>query len=381
MGEGHAQRVEKFLLLRSQFQRIPGIHGGKRHVQHLIGLPLHGHGSMLKIHLFQKPPSLHLILRMASYDLSLNLKLHDSHRLMHLSHQPRVHDIIDILVQNMRHKPNAWIVLIHTGRKHGQRPQVDTVTVLQHVKAVVADGDAQHIADAGQIARGRSHPGDIMVAPLDIHIVKLHQLIHNQIRPWTPVKNIPYNMKVVNGQVLNQAAQGDDELVRGMYVYDGTDNLTVINPLVLPLVIHMQKLINNIGKLFGELLAHLGAGILGGHHLADLHQAVDVDPLPLIRCLPGRILLPQSLVRIIDQIGQRFLVLLRDHITEGFLDLFPDNPRRASQKMDKRLMFPVKIAEKVFRTFGQPPYSSQVDNLTGRSLDGGILPGQKLQIR
>ena len=38
-------------------------------------------------------------------------------------------------------------------------------------------------------------------------------------------------------------------------------------------------------------------------------------------------------------------------------------------------MFPVKVAEKVFRPFWQPPYGSQIYDLTGSRPDSGILPG------
>ena len=51
-----------------------------------------------------------------------------------------------------------------------------------------------------------------MIPPLYIHIVETHELIHDNVRPWPPVVDVAYDMKVVNGQVLNQMAQGNDEL-------------------------------------------------------------------------------------------------------------------------------------------------------------------------
>ena len=45
-----------------------------------------------------------------------------------------------------------------------------------------------------------------MISPLDIYIVKIHQFFHNNIRSWTTVKNITDDMKIINGQILDQVA-------------------------------------------------------------------------------------------------------------------------------------------------------------------------------
>ena len=133
-------------------------------------------------------------------------------------------------------------------------------------------------------------------------------------------------MEIIYGQVLDQPAQSDQKLIRDMDVNDRPDDLAVIDPLILPFIIYMQKLIDNIGKFLGKFFADLGAGIFGGHHFADLHQPVNVDPLPLVRGLPLIFPNPQDFLRIIDQIGQFLLVLLRDHVAKCLFDLLPDDP-------------------------------------------------------
>ena len=84
--------------------------------------------------------------------------------------------------------------------------------------------------------------------------MEIHQLIHDNVRPRPPVIDIPYNMKVINGQVLDQMAQRYDELVRNVVVNDGVDDLIVVQLFVVIIVIHMEQLINNVGKLPGHLL-------------------------------------------------------------------------------------------------------------------------------
>ena len=65
--------------------------------------------------------------------------------------------------------------------------------------------------------------------------MKLHQLIHDQIRPGASVENISYDMEAVNGQILDQTAQGDNKLVPDLNIDDGADDLAVIYFLFFPL--------------------------------------------------------------------------------------------------------------------------------------------------
>ena len=141
----------------------------------------------------KKDPVVHLVLRMALNDGALHFKLITAMALCILAARPGpLHRTCSR--PGFGHEPLAGVVLVHLGCKHGQRPQIDAVAVLQHVEAVVADGDTQHIADAGQVSCGRAHPGDVVVSPLDVHIVEVHQFLHNDLRPGTSVENVPDDM-------------------------------------------------------------------------------------------------------------------------------------------------------------------------------------------
>ena len=320
-------------------------------------------------------PVLHVVLRMAFDDLALHLKLDHSDGLVHLGRQPRIHRVINIFIQDLRHKVLAGIVPVDSGCKHGQRTQVDSVAVLQKVEAVVADGDPQDVADAGQVARGRPHPGNIMVAPLDIHIVELHQLFHNDICSGSPVKDIADDMEIVDGQVLDQVAQRLDELRAHFAVDDGADDLIVVYLLVFIAVIHMDQLVDDISECRRHFLTHLGSGVFGRHLFTDAYKAVNGDPLPVL-CKPVFPLRrPQPALRVVDQVRQGDLILIGDHIAKGLGDLFPDDTGRAPKEMDKGLVFPMQVTEKIFRSLGKAADGHQVDDLAGRCLDIGIFPG------
>ena len=322
--------MEQLLLLPGKCQRIFGIHGGEFHIQHRIFPAVYGYNSLFKINLFQKPPAVHLILWMAFDNLAFHFKLNYCYCLVHFGCQPRIYRIVDILIQNMGGKSFTGVIPVGIGRKHGQRAQIYAVPILQNIKAVVADGNPKHIADTGRIPCDRPHPGDIMIAPLDIHIMKIHQFIHNQIGSGPSVKDISDNMQAVYGKALNQLTQSTDKFPCNPHVNDGADNLTVEHFFIIPIVIHMEHLIYNICKIRRQLLADLGTGILGGDYLTDLQQPVYGDSLPVLRIIAGLYNLIQYLVRIIDQIGQLLFLCLGNHISECLFYLLTDDSRGAS---------------------------------------------------
>ena len=291
---------------------------------------------------------------MAPDNLALHLELNDGDGLVHLGCQPRIHRIIDILIQNLRNKALARIIVVNPGREHGQRTEIDTVAVFQHIEAVVADRNAQHIADAGQVAGCRSHPGNIMVSPLDIHIMELHQLFHNNIRPGASVKNVADNMQAVDCQILNQFTQRDNKFISDPDVDDRTDNLAVVYPFIVIIIIHMKKFIDHIGKFRRHFLSHLGTGVFGRNHLADLDQTVNGNSLPVVRRQALQLHLAHHPLGIVDHVSQFHLFFFRNNMSECLRDLFPDNTGSTAEQMDKCLILSVQVTEKVLGSLWKP---------------------------
>ena len=212
-----------------------------------------------------------------------------------------------------------------------------------------------------------------MVSPLDIHIMELHQLFHNNISPRPPIENIPDNMEIVNRQILNQTAQGYDETVRHLGVDNRSDNLTVVHLFIVVIIVHMQKLIDGIGKFRRHLLAHLGTAVFRRHLFAYLYKPVEGYPLPVLRIVLLLLKLCNLPVRIVDQISQLYLILLGNNMSEGFFNLLTYNAGGTAEQMNKSLIFPVQIAEKVLGTLWQSADCHQIYNLTGCRLQCRIL--------
>ena len=139
-----------------------------------------------------------------------------------------------------------------------------------------------------------------MVAPLDVHAVVLFQQVHNHIGPGAPVKDIPHHVEVVHRQPLDQRRKGDDEGVRPVDVHNGVDDFVVVLLLVAGVVVGVQQLIDDVGKIAGQGFAHLGTGVFGGDPPADFNEPVKGHPVPLVEV--GHLLfdLLQLLFRVID---------------------------------------------------------------------------------
>ena len=214
------------------------------------------YGSFFKVDMFQMDPVVDLVIRVALRDLAFHLKLDHCDRLVHLRRKSRVYRIIDIFIQNLRKEPLTRVIPVDLRRKHGQRAEIDSVTVLKNVKSVVADRNPEHITDAGQITCGCAHPGDIVVAPLDIYIVEVHELVHDNVRTRSTVEDITDDMQAVHGQVLDQIAECHDELVTHLDVDDGVDDFIIINFLVVIVVVHMKELVDDICECRGHFFSH-----------------------------------------------------------------------------------------------------------------------------
>ena len=166
------------------------------------------------------------------------------------------------------------IIAVNFRCKHGERTKVDAIAVLQRVKGVVAGSYSEHIGDAGRISTGSAHPVNIVVTPLDINVVEVHELFHNKIRPCTSVKDISDDVKGVDGQVLDKLTEGYDELVRKINLDDAVYDLTVIELLVEVVHVKVKELVDGVGVVGRHLLADLGPCVLGAYNTTNRDKPV-----------------------------------------------------------------------------------------------------------
>lgn len=99
---------------------------------------------------------------------------------------------------------------------------------------------AQYINDTRQITGSRAHPEDVMVAPLNVQGVVMHEFVDNFIGMGAAIVNIPDNVQMVDGKALNESRQGKDKLVSADRFQYGINNLGVISITVFVFIRAVQ---------------------------------------------------------------------------------------------------------------------------------------------
>ena len=140
-----------------------------------------------------------MILRMSFDPLPFDLELHYGYGLVHLGGQRVVYGVVDVSVQDVGPEFLAVIPCVDLFRKRCKGSQVDPVSHLQHVEVVVADIHPEKVGDAGPVSCGCAHPYHIVVAPLEVHIMEVHEEVHDPVWVRTSVEYVSDNVELIYG--------------------------------------------------------------------------------------------------------------------------------------------------------------------------------------
>ena len=337
------QGVHQLLFLLRHLIRILRVDGREVRIPERIALSVDGHRALFIIDLIEEHPVVELILRMAADQCPLLLKQDDTDGFTHLRGEAGIHRVGDIGIQKMWLEAGTWIIAIHLLRIHRKRAQIDAVAVLEHIEGVIGGGDAKNACDAGRITTGGAHPLSIMISPLDVHIMEAHQLLHDLVRMRASVEDVTDDMEIIDDEVLNQLRQGHDEIITHVDVDDGVHDAPEISPLILVMTVEVQELIDRVGILLRHLLTHLRTGVLGADAATDIHETIDRDALPF-RCVLRLVCrIRKNVSRIVDQVRKLQLLLLRQQVAEGFIDLIADDSGGRTHQVDEGITFTMQV--------------------------------------
>ena len=313
------------------------------------------------INVFQKQPVLHVPVGMAHDDLPLELEENDRDGLLHGRH--------------------AVVLRVGCLREERQLAQAHTIGALEDREALVVDVVANHGRQARGRARGRAHPHDVVVAPLDVDGVVAHEAVADLVGMWSSVKDVAYQVHVVHGQTLDERRKRADEVVCRAGVDDRVDDALVVGKAGLSLVGRdMQELVDDVGVRYGHGLAHLGAGVRAGEPPRETNEPHERDGVPLAG---GRALLAQAselLGGVVDERAEVGLLACRELEVEDLLHALADDARAVVEDVLEGLVLAVDVRDKVLGALGQVEDGLKIDDLGERCLCGRELLGEKLEV-
>ena len=169
LGKAAHQPVQDVLFLSGQCRGVCGGHGRKIAIQQRVNRAVVVHCARRKVDVVQKVSPLHGKVRVAGNDLCLQFQHHNGHSLVHTGSggqiagrctrvgvgRPARHVGIGIGVLGEPFKP----------------AQADAVAAFQRVKVVVRQRRFQHCHNAKRASGGGTHPDNIVVAPLNVHLM------------------------------------------------------------------------------------------------------------------------------------------------------------------------------------------------------------------
>ena len=275
----------------------------------------------------------------------------------------------------MRLKVFAWVLSVHLFRKGGKRSQVYSVAHFKHVEVVIAYVHSQQVGDARPVSRSRAHPHDVMISPLEVNVVVIQQIVHNLVRVSSSVEDISDNVQLVYGKSADCLCQLDYVLLRHAAFYHRIDNLSVIVGSVC-VVIGMEQLVHAVIHVLRQAVTNPGAGILGGHRLTNRNQAINSRSAPVVKVLLAFLSAGDFRLCIVNQRSQIVTVPFAENRAVMLVDFGLDGTRRTFEHMNKRLVLPMEVTEKILRTLRQRQYGLQVDDFRRCRHDVRVVLGE-----
>ena len=197
---------------------------------------------------------LHLEVGTALDGLALEFELDDADGLVHLCRetcQTRC-GAIAVAEPLFGEEAFALIVTIDIKGKCGQWQQVDAISILNDILVVISQRVADDVADAAVVAGCGSNPQNVVVAPLDVQVVIGAQDVHDFVGALATVEHIAQNVQTVDGELVDEVAHGDDEVVGTACADDGAHNHVDIALLVGVAGALMQQLLDDVREVAGQ---------------------------------------------------------------------------------------------------------------------------------
>ena len=134
------QFLHQQLLLLSECRRVIRVYCWEVHIQHLICLTTNNAGTILEINSLKHTTVIHLPQRITLNNLCLRLKLQDSNRLVHHSHQAQSLLVKLIMVFRIQDwfESSTRVISIRLHSKGSKRHQTNTIAIIESEEISIA---------------------------------------------------------------------------------------------------------------------------------------------------------------------------------------------------------------------------------------------------
>ena len=271
--------------------------------------------------------------------------------------------------------------LIRAVGERDQLAQGDAVVVLQDLVIAVAQVVAQHRDDARRLPRRRTHPQHVVIAPLDVERMIAHEAVHDLGRPAAAVEDVAHQVEMVDHQALDEVGERADKVLARVRLQNrGDDALMVAHAVVVLVGVRVQQLVDDVGVVARDGLAHLGARVAARKRARDREQPVEHGLVPRRRVLVRAAGELELFVRIVDERAQLALLLLGKGAGEDLVHVLAHHARAVVEDVQERLVLTVKVAHEMLGALGQVEDGLQVDDLGEHRLLRGELLGEQAEV-
>ena len=265
--------------------------------------------------------------------------------------------------------------------EQGELAQGDAVGALEDLEGVVADVVADHRGEARGRAGGGAHPDDVVVAPLQVNGVILHEAIEDLVGVVAAVEDVADEVEVVDREALDQGGEAHDEVVAGAGVHDRVNDAAVVALALVALAGGgVEQLVDDVGVLGWHGLAHLGARVGVGEVARQAHEAHQRDGVPLLGHDAGGLEATQLAVRVVDERAEVGLLAVGELEAEDVRDALADDAGAVVEDVLERVILAMDVGDEVLSALREVEDGLEVDDLRVGGADGRELLGEQLEV-
>ena len=377
-GERGLQAAHHLFLGRREREGVLRVDRGEHAVGQRVLHAIDHHGARLVVDLVQQLAAFQPELGILVDQRRLNLELDDGHGRLDLHvHLKLGRRQVGVALQA---EGRARVVAIRVKGEACQRQDVDAIGVFQDGQVAIAGAVAHHVRDAAALPERRAHPHDVVVAPLDVDLALRLQRLHDDVGMRAAVIDVADDVQLADGQALDKLCKRLDKRDAAACAYRRIEDTGIVRPLVHAVVVLVHQLLDDVGELGGQRLAHAACRVLARGALANRYQTRHHGGVPSALVFHARQDQLRLLTRVVDERGQLAFLGLGELIAERLVYLQADGPRPVAQDVAERLGFAVDVGTEELRALREVQDGAQVDDLGRRQLLRGKRSGQQFQV-